>query len=146
MGMIIIKQYFIQGLTLMPSPILASFIQDLKPQPYEIVQKRTKIIEPKGRRILDTRQSKLSRISLSPISLTSPKMLQPRIVGKEKTKIIRQLMMTAFLRDRLKLSMQVEIIFSKTAIIVIKSTVPIGFTNYVSQIFRDDNIFSRLNF
>lgn len=31
--------------------------------------------------------------------------------------------------------------FSKTAIIVIKSTVPIGFTNYVSEIFRDDNIF-----
>lgn len=35
--------------------------------------------------------------------------------------------------------------FSKTAIIVIKSTVPIGFTNYVSEIFRDDNIFFRLN-
>ena len=31
--------------------------------------------------------------------------------------------------------------FSQTATIVIKSTVPIGFTNHISEVFKDDNIF-----
>ena len=117
----------------MPLPVLASARKLSKPQPKRKVQNRRKIRAPTGSSRLLTIKSSIPRIFM-PKRLNPERRLNPNIHGRLSTNIKTPLKTVARFRDHPKLSMQLEIRFSNTAVMVEKLAKLINKKNKAPQI------------
>ena len=87
-----------------------------KPQPFLLVQKRTKAREPSGSRLFETMKSSKSRMEEpSPRSWIFDQRLKPKTQGMLSRVMAMPLMMVLFLRSQSKRSMKKAMMPSKTA-------------------------------
>ena len=83
---------------LIPLPLFASLRNPSKPHPDFLVAKSTKISEPSGSRIFDTRKSSRSSMFVpSPSGWNPERTLKPRMHGRDRTVRAMKFTMHAFL-------------------------------------------------
>ena len=106
----------------MPFPESASAINCFHPQPFFPVQKKTNPRLPSGRKLFDTMKSSRSMmVEPAPRGCTPDKMLKPRTHGILSIVIRNAFNRTLFLRDQCNRSIQNAMIFSNTAMTVVKA-------------------------